>query len=105
VTWKQAAHALVDPEGFRQSVDPFYVPDRTPETISFSVAAVFAALVISAPFFVPLTPRNIGVLLGIALLAALAVLSGLRSRRRRLSRARAVAELRSGLEREANAES
>lgn len=105
VTWKQAAHAFVDLEGFNQSVDPFYVPDRASETISFFAAAIFAALVISAPFFVPLTTRNLGVLLGAAMLVALAVFRGLRSRERRLLRARAVAELRARLEREANTRS
>jgi hypothetical protein len=97
VTWKQAAHALSDPDGLAESLDPFYVPDRTREVASFLSGTVLAAIILCALFFVPLTTRNLGLLLGWGMFAALALYRGLKSRRYRLSRAQVVTELRARL--------
>jgi hypothetical protein len=97
VTWKQAAHALSDPDSFAESIDPFYVPGRTREAVSFVAAVPMAALVLCAPPFVPLTKESIGLLLGLGLFAALAFYRGWQARRYRLSRTRAVTELRARL--------
>jgi len=84
------------PEAF----DPFFVPDRTSESVSFIGAAILAAPIPVAPFFVPLTTENIGLMFGVALFAALVFYRGLRARRHRLSRMQHVANLHARLVRQ-----
>jgi hypothetical protein len=86
----------LSPEAF----DPFFVPDRTSEAVPFIGAAAMAVLISTAPVFVPLTTGNLGILVGLALFAALALYRGLQARRHRLSRMKKVAELRARLLRE-----
>jgi hypothetical protein len=80
-----------------EASDPFFVPDRTSEAVAFIGAAALAGLIPVAPFFVPLSIDDMGLLLGMALFVALLVYRGLQARTHRLTRMRKVANFQAGL--------
>lgn len=97
MTWKQALELLSDSEAAREARDPFYVPDRTNEAVSFLFAVSTAWIIPLAPFFVPLNSQNLAVIALAALLSSVALYSGLQARSYRLNRTKAVALLRARL--------
>ena len=77
--------------------DPFYVPDRTSEAVSFASAGLSGILAPITLFEVPLRPAVLGIVLAMSLFAILSVIQGVAARRRRLSRAQQVDELRASV--------
>ena len=77
-----------------ESVDPFYVPERFNEIISFLGAASLGALLLVSPFFLRLTLENVGLLLAVGLVVAMTAYRGFQARRYRLMRIEKVRRLR-----------
>ena len=77
--------------------DPFYVPDRTSETVSFLGAGMIWFLEPVALLFVPLRPKNLLTIMAMGLFGLLLLLKGTVTRRHRLSRAKQVEALRARL--------
>lgn len=97
MTWNEAFHAISDPDGFMASKDPFYVPSKSNEIVSFMGAASAGFLVPLAPFFVPLTAENLAVVGLAGLIASFMLYQGLKIRKYRLHRVGEVAALRTRL--------
>ena len=96
MTWKQALHAIHDPDGFMESLDPFYVPNRTDEISSFIIGAFWVAMAAFGLFFLPLTVTSLAAIGGLFIPATISLVAGLRRRAYRLARMRAAAQLRAG---------
>jgi len=74
--------------------DPFDIPDRTAETMSFASAGLVGLAVPIALAVVPLRPANVVIVLAMSLIALLCLMRGIAARRHRLTRAQQVNELR-----------
>lgn len=97
MTWKQALAMFSDADGFMETADPFYVPGRTAELVSFLGAASAAWFVPVAPLFLPLTSQNLAVIAVAALIASVMSFRGFQERKYRLRRTQTVAQLKARL--------
>lgn len=77
--------------------DPFFIPDRTAEAVSFVSAAMFGLTAPIALAVVPLRPANLVIILALTLFALLSLMRGMAARRHRLGRERRANELRASL--------
>jgi len=84
-----------------EAADPFYVPSRTDERISFIGAIAMAVTPAVFLFLMPADRVEIWASLTMFVLAALSLLRGLQSRAHRMKRVRAVAALYDGARRHA----
>ena len=77
--------------------DPFYVPDRTTEAVSFAAAGLVGLPVPIALAVLPLQPANLVIILAMSLIAILFLRRGVAARQNRLSRVQQVDELRASV--------
>jgi len=77
--------------------DPFYIPDRTAEVVSFASAALVGLPVPVALAILPLRATNLVIILAMSLIAILFVMRGMAARQHRLSRAKQVNDLRANI--------
>ena len=77
--------------------DPFYVPDRTAEAVSFVAAIAIGSLVPVGLAVLPLRPIDLLIIFSMSLIAGLCLLRGMAARKHRLSRAKKVDILRASV--------
>ena len=96
MTWRDARHATSDLDGFMVSRDPFYIPTRGRERLSFAGAAILLATPIIMPIVLGRMPTSVVPSLMMVLFAGCFFVGGLQARAFRLKRTRVVAQLRAG---------